>query len=405
MRLFIYNFRLLTSLIICIFLTSSILLANEITSSQPQQLKRISIVSKNNLVLNQSYRHMRLPKSINTHDLKKLRKYVLQKIDLTKLSDIEIIIRAMEWVSTQWKHDGNNAPPKNISSYEILKNVERGQRYRCVEFGKVLKDILLSLGYVSRTVGLKNENVAYGGRGMGHVASEVWSNSLRKWIFVDPQFSIYAKHGEKFLNFYEIYELKKSGKFDDINFISTSSFLKLNKITKKRISKLYKSFIKNQFGYIDTLYSKNKKTFVLTLPLDGKNFYATFQGLPNNNIVFTKNPSDLYFPLNQTLVILDFKENEKDKILKKLNSQIKTGKEYLSLMPLFAAEPDFKLTFENNMPWFDYYEIKINDGEWIKVKGNSFDWTANIGKNIITVRSVNKANIPGIPTSIEITYK
>ncbi len=33
---------------------------------------------------------------------------------------------------------------------------------------------------------------------MGHVVSEVWSNTLDKWIFLDPQFSIHAKHQGRF---------------------------------------------------------------------------------------------------------------------------------------------------------------------------------------------------------------
>ena len=77
--------------------------------------------------------------------------------------------------------------------------------------------ILKGLGYITRSIGLRKKNVAYGGFGMGRIASEVWSNKLKKWVFVDPQFSLYVTHNQ-YLNFYDMYLLKKQGEFDEISF-------------------------------------------------------------------------------------------------------------------------------------------------------------------------------------------
>jgi hypothetical protein len=275
-----------------------------------------------------------------------------------------------------------------------------------VEYGKVLSDLLLSLGYVSRGVGLKNSDVAYGGFGMGHVASEVWSNSLQKWIFVDPQFSIYAKHGDDFVNFYEMYKLKQAGKFNEIRFIPTDGYLKSKNTTEVKEAEDYRSFIEKQFGYIDTSYVLDGDVIKATLPLDGKSPFLTFQGQPYNNMVFTQNLSDLYFSLNRTLIIFKYKDSNDESFMKLIaDKKIQTNQDYMENMPLFAAKPDYKLNFKNNMPWFDHYEVKIDEGSWNKNKGNAFDWSLKKGKNTIAVRGVNKAGLPGMPTTVEIVYK
>ncbi|MTI67514.1 MAG: hypothetical protein FH753_13090 [Firmicutes bacterium] len=84
-----------------------------------------------------------------------------------------------------------NQAPKNMSSYEILKNVKKGERYRSVEYGKVTADILLSLGYVSRRIGVRSKDADYGGFGMGHVASE-------------PNYKLTFQNNMKWFSHYEI---------------------------------------------------------------------------------------------------------------------------------------------------------------------------------------------------------
>jgi len=370
-------------------------------------LKKITIVSSNNTLLEDGYKHLLIPKAIDDSDYGKLKKYVLSKTDLQAFGDPEIIIKALEWVSTQWEHDSFNRPPENATSHEILRNAAKGRRYRCVEYGKVLSDLLLSLGYVSRTVGLKNIAAAYGSLGMGHVASEVWSDSLQKWIFVDPQFSIYAKRGDEFINFYEMYQLKQAGKFNEIRFIPTDTYLKLHHTTQAKEAEDYRVFIEKQFGYIDTAYVLDDGDSVsATLPLEGRQPYLTFQGLPREDIVFTHKLSDLYFSINRTLIIFEYQHYDKT-IFKKLHASnaIQSDQAYMNAMPLFAAQPNFKLKFENNMPWFDHYQAKIDDGAWTAIKGHTFDWSLHEGGNTIAVRSVNKAGLSGMTTAMEITYE
>ena len=58
---------------------------------------------------------------------------------------------------------------------------------------------------------------------MGHVTTEVWSNKLNKWIFLDPQFGIYVQLNNRPINIFEIYETKKTGNFENIKFIEVKN--------------------------------------------------------------------------------------------------------------------------------------------------------------------------------------
>ncbi len=371
----------------------------------PRVLKKITILNSSNIVLTDHYRRLKIPASIKDRDYVKLRDYVEERVNLSRYDDPEIIIRALEWVSTQWKHDGMNEPPRGTSSYDILQNVARGQRYRCVEYGQVLSDLLLSRGYISRKVGLKDANVAYGGFGMAHAASEVWSNKLQKWIFLDPQFGMYVKRGRDYLNFHEIYLLKKKGEFDTVEFTPTGGYLKYHDTTASKVAALYRQFISNHFGYMDTTCILDRGTAVtLTLPLEAQTPFLTFQGLTMNNLVFTRDYQDLYFDINRVLAVLSYKNSPPFTDTMKKYS-VKTEEDYMASMPLFAAEPNYTVKCLNSMPWFHHYETKTEKGPWRILAGDAFDWELAEGLNTLCLRAVNSAGLPGPETIMEVQYE
>jgi hypothetical protein len=49
--------------------------------------------------------------------------YVFTRLTINKISEPEVFITAMEWVSSQWKHDGMNEAPYTMISLDILKKV------------------------------------------------------------------------------------------------------------------------------------------------------------------------------------------------------------------------------------------------------------------------------------------
>lgn len=377
-----------------IFVVLSLLLCNSLKAQN--ELKKIEVLSSNNTQLVFDHTYQKLTDSLSTSDYEELKKYVLDDLKIKNTSEPEMFFELMAWVSRQWKHNGWNAADKSLTALDILKNAKSGEQYRCVEYGKVLKDVLLSFGYISRIVDLRSVDVAYGGGGMGHVATEVWSNHLQKWIFLDPQFNIYAKYQNEILNIYDIFKLKEKCEFENVEFVNVRS---------GDLNETYPKFITNYLAYIGVYHSAKNNTYSLVLQMEGNDEYLTFQSMPRGSCVFTKNMELVYHDINRSMVIINYPENERKRSRDKMNAcNIKSAEDFKENMCLFAARPNFKLLLLNNMPWFDKYEVYLNDQE-IEVKNNGCNIVLPEGISDVKVVVVNKLGIKGVPTLMKIKYQ
>ena len=129
--------------------------------------------------------------------LKELReRYRLDEVVGDAKTDLEMISRLAAWSSKQWKwmewHLDEYYPPWD--ALEILQRQPDGkpvggfcQQYNvlflqaCESFGFVGRDISISCG----TLGRPTE--------VGHEAVEIWSNQLRKWIWIDGMYAYYPE--------------------------------------------------------------------------------------------------------------------------------------------------------------------------------------------------------------------
>jgi hypothetical protein len=371
-----------------------------INSYSQNTYKKIEIIESNNTILQNNYQRLNIPNYIDSNKYEDLRNYILDDLTINTTDETKIFFTLMQYVSKQWPHDGWNAAPDDMTSLQIIKNAKNGERYRCVEYGKVLNDILISFGYVARTVGVKNVDAAYGGAGMGHVATEVWSNKLNKWIFLDPQFNIYAKFRGELLNIYDIYELSNMNQFKNIEFTHIDSETGNTTIDKK-----YGKFLENYLGYIDIQQVDEGVDYSFILKMQVRSNFLTFQAFPSGKSIFTDKKEDFYFGVNQVMVILNYTEEEYNRsqdVYDNLN--IETIEDYEKDMPLFAAKPDFELGFLNNMPWFSKYEVYLN-GEEIKPNDSRYFVSLKEGVSEIKVVAINIAGVKGVPTIIKIRYE
>jgi len=362
--------------------------------------KKIEVIESNNTILQNNYQRLNIPNYIDSNKYEDLRKYILEDLTINTTDETEIFFTLMQYVSKQWPHDGWHAAPDDMTSLEILKNAKNGERYRCVEYGKVLNDILISFGYVARTVGIKNIEAAYGGAGMGHVATEVWSNKLNKWIFLDPQFNIYAKFRDELLNIYDIYELSTLNQFNNIKFTHIDS-----ETGNTTLDKEYGDFLKNYLGYIDIQQVDEGVDYSFILKMQVRNNFLTFQAFPSGKSIFTEKKDDFYFGVNQVMVILNFTEEEYERSQRVYDSlNIETVEDFDRDMPFFAAKPNFELGFLNNMPWFSKYEVFIN-GKEVKSEDSRYFVSLDEGISELKVIAINIAGVRGVPTIIKIRYE
>jgi hypothetical protein len=360
-------------------------------------LKKITVVASNNYLI---------PKGTGASnaqwhkigDLQELRNFVSQKNDFRAADDPGVILKALAWVSNNLAWDGIHAARPDECSLDIIKDVQNSNaHYRCVEFGQVLADLLTSLGYVSRQVFLRTENPSYGQGGQGHVATEVWSNQLKKWLFVDPQFSVYPTYRGEHLSFYEMYRLKREGKFDEIALNQTDNY--------KGGQSGYRDFIRNYFGYIGTNINVDGKKSQIMLELEGKLPYLVFENFQVQNVIFTNDPTEFYYSPNSTFINFEYAEKQDIYALMK-KYDLNSDEAINSKLALFAPKPDFKLSFRNNTPQHAFYEYRFSENEsWRQLQGDSISWSLKQGLNDIQARSVNSASIPGPVTFLKIRYE
>lgn len=212
-----------------------------------------------------------------------------------EMTDKEAVLAVLNWTSNRWVHSGNNSPKKN-DAISILKEAETGGRFPCFAYAIVLRDQLNALGFKARTVYLKTEDARTRKSSPGHVATEVFLNDLKKWVFVDGQFNILPTLDGIPLN---AIEFQKAITNNYNNF-------KLESIDNNVISKRgYVSFVYDYLFYIDTTldnrYDKNEEfkiegnTSMMLVPEGAKKLsYINFWKMDVNNYLYTNSIKDFY---------------------------------------------------------------------------------------------------------------
>ncbi|CAN5545707.1 hypothetical protein BH10BAC6_BH10BAC6_14680 [soil metagenome] len=378
---------LLTTLLL---VSSTLSHAAKVPDSLP--LKKIVVDSSTNHILDTRYRRMPLPSKIEMPYLAQLRERVQRTADLSDKDEMQTIVALNGWVSAQWKHDGRNVPPLSMNACQILDKTATGVRYNCEAFARVLSDVLIAHGIVARVIQLRTTDQAYGGPGQGHIAVEAWSNSLKKWIFLDPQMNGMVLRNSEPLNISEISTVESDGNRNELRF--QCSGISVEK---------YEEFLLQHMGYLITLIKSGTRDVLLTLSLNGAEQFLTFQGLPASGTEFTTKSVDFYPPVNETSMSFFFDRLISfDSVMREYD--VRTKEDYVRAMPLFAAVPKFKIGLENTMPWFDHYEVSIDGKQWTNTKGAELHWTLHEGRNSIQVRSVNSRQMAGLITTMHITY-
>jgi hypothetical protein len=92
------------------------------------------------------------------------------------------------WVAGRWNH--SNAHVDEQDAVEILKLVDEGMRFTCVEYATVLSQALNASRIPARVVRVYAEDY-HVGMGKGHAVAEAWIDGLDDWVLLDGQNGIY----------------------------------------------------------------------------------------------------------------------------------------------------------------------------------------------------------------------
>ncbi len=135
--------------------------------------------------------------SPETTELKELRKtYHLDSI-AGQGNEISKFINLMHWVHNLIKHDGQHQNPKVMNALSLIKVCKDSLRgLNCRGLAIVLNEVYLAMGFKSRFVTCLPKD-SLGIDKDCHVINAVYSNTLKKWLWMDPTFDAYVmdEHG------------------------------------------------------------------------------------------------------------------------------------------------------------------------------------------------------------------
>ncbi len=209
--------------------------------------------------------------------------------------DLSKIFNLLKWVHQKIRHDGSNSDPDPEDALNILRYCqETGKGVNCVMMAIVLNEACLAIGLKSRVIHGNSRDWVFNGE--WHAFNIVYSNTLEKWVFVDPTNNAYFTNDNGLLlSVAEIREhliqdlplyLNSDADYNG-NPVNQSSYLHyLSKNFYRFSCFLYSAFGHN--GIFHNFYATNRIFF----HLDPQN--ERQKGLWNDQNYFTSNP-DYYW--------------------------------------------------------------------------------------------------------------
>lgn len=173
-------------------------------------------------------------------------------------TQIDKVLTILNWTRSQWEHRGDVSPKKN-DAISILDEVKEGGRFPCFAYGYVLASQLKVSGFKSRVIYLKTKDIATSMQGGGHVATEVFIDELKKWVFVDAQFNAMPFLNNVPLNAVELQNAIRTD-FDKLEFRS------LGKIDKMS----YVDFVHPYLFYFDCSFDQRESVITERNKVNGK---------------------------------------------------------------------------------------------------------------------------------------
>ncbi len=161
----------------------------------------VFILKQNKLLVNiefvQNYNSVKTNRFRDNEKLKLIVPKVILTNDISFEKDIK---KALNYVATVI--DGRYISNPNLTAYQKLNSILTQKRGGlCGDLAIILKGILIAKGYKARTIQLLRQIASYS---YTHVVTEVWSESLHKFILLDPTFNLMIKSNNKYINANEL---------------------------------------------------------------------------------------------------------------------------------------------------------------------------------------------------------
>jgi hypothetical protein len=296
--------------------------------------------------------------------------YELNEVIAPGKDEFEKQVLLMCWVRKQIRGGNPGSLGGLRNALEILERTKNGQRFFCVQCGSVFVSAAASTGWVSRSLALRRpDNI--GGSSSEHTSTEIWSNQYRKWVMFDPTFALYVEKGGIPLSAYELRQEWFYKDAKDLVFVDCRAGRHYKKADVRRP---YPAQLFAFIGYVPN-------TNFMDAGADWAGMFITksndrvCDGTDWHQRDCPKEPAvEPYFPINQAA---------------------------LTLVPQGAA---LHVTIRTLTPNFKEFQIRTDDGEW-RTSPDGFAWTLHVGLNKLEARSINKFDVPGPISTVELNVR
>lgn len=212
--------------------------------------------------------------SSNAHLKALRRKYNLDSI-AGEASEIHQMLNLMHWIHNLVEHDGQHGNPATMNADELIKACSDGSRgLNCRGLAISLNECFLALGFKSRYITGMPKELEFDDC---HVINMVYSNDLKKWIYLDPTNDAYVMDEKgTLLSIQEVRERLINGKpmilNPGANWNNVEACLPESYLYAYMAKNLYRLEcpVSSEYNYETNLLEKNT-TFVELVPLDGLN--------------------------------------------------------------------------------------------------------------------------------------
>ena len=310
----------------------------------------------------------------------------------------------MDWVHNLSAHQGWDEAP-SLSALELLDDVRQGKvAFRCVEFAHMLQHVYSAFGVPSRVIGLRRPN-SNTGLGKGHVVVDIWSNEFGKWIVLDPQMNMfYTDQSGTPLSLFELHDRVRQGDFGDIVLSQQSEMVSgFNDIVAQDNSDYNSIEVPQGFDRDETWESLPEHSGFHGFTRFWEEYYYHFavrRMYSFNRSKSTTGSSDgnelfYYDPHEQPPIVFQRMRQtfeytcDRTKIDFSLNTvEIQWIPSGVTKETPIEDTRKVTLNFKHTMPWFDHYDVRIND-EPSTVTQHSLEVSLQVGENYISVTPVN----------------
>jgi hypothetical protein len=317
------------------------------------------------------------------------RKYGLDAIVAGAPTEFDAMVRLRSWTRTQFRRRDYQPLEPNFDAVKILDRRLRNDadlpydpsRHMdpCYFFPMFYTQVMLAAGYQGRLVST------------GHGITEVWSNQHRKWVAMDAELDLHYEKDGTPLSMMDMHNENFGGDAAPIRIVrgtqrsgdanTTMVFLNKEELSAPEVVRQFRDYIeitdmRNDWWsnhYFRGHPARSERSSLVYFD-PRLNTAGDARRLTRPS---TSREADLYWTLDETEIWVR------------------------GTSP--ARQPT--LVFRTVTPNFDHFDVTVDGQRSMRLAGETLEWALHSGINTLSVTSVNKFGVKGIPSAIRLEVR